>query len=121
MQKNLANADVDVVQQENVLDGTGLQKKHIKNVSKITKQDKLILMEKTWWTNIDNVDHVVIVDWSHGIDVVYGWNEACAKVLAVFGLPGDRWRYKPKENDMKFIFKSKKDADLCRILLSEIM
>lgn len=121
MQKNLANADVGAVQQENVLAGTVSQKKHIKNVLKSTKQDKLILVEKTWWTNITNPDQIVKVDWSHGINVAYGWNEACAKVLGVFGLPGDRFYYRPKEDFMIFIFKSAKDAKLCRILLSEII
>jgi len=40
-------------------------------------------------------------------------------VLEVFGLPGDRFVYHPFEDFMEFHFKSKKDADLCRILLSE--
>lgn len=47
------------------------------------------------------------------------WNECCAMVLEVFGLPGDRFVYHPFEDFMEFHFKSKKDADLCRILLSE--
>lgn len=47
------------------------------------------------------------------------WNETCASVLEVFGLPGHRFYYKPYTTHMTFTFKSKKDADLCRILLSE--
>ena len=47
------------------------------------------------------------------------WNECCALVLEVFGLPGHRFVYKPYEDYMTFIFESAKDADLCRILLSE--
>jgi hypothetical protein len=119
--KNSANADADAVLQENALDGTVLQKKHIKNGLKNTKQDKLTLVEKTWWTDINNPDQIVKVDWSHGINVAYGWNDACAKVLGVFGLPGDRFYYRPKEDFMIFIFRSTKDAKLCRILLSEII
>jgi hypothetical protein len=121
MKKILVNADADVVQQANVSDGTVLPKKHFKNVLKNIKQDKLTLVEKTWWTDISNPDQIVQVDWSHGIDVAYGWNEACAKVLSVFGLPGERFYYRPKEDFMIFIFKSVKDAQLCRILLSEIV
>ena len=49
----------------------------------------------------------------------YWWNEACADVLEVFGLPGDRFTSHPTEDKMVFAFKTKKDADLCRILLSE--
>jgi hypothetical protein len=80
-----------------------------------------MLVEKTWWTDVDNLDQIVRVDWENGIDVVYSWNEACAKVLSVFGLPGDRFYYRPKEDYMIFIFKSIKDATLCRILLSEVL
>ncbi len=47
------------------------------------------------------------------------WNEACADVLEVFGLPGDRFTSHPTPNSMDFHFKSKKDADLCKILLSQ--
>jgi len=40
-------------------------------------------------------------------------------VLEVFGLPGERYATHPKHDAMFFDFKNKKDADLCRILLSE--
>ena len=36
-----------------------------------------MVLEKSWWTYIDNPDQLVQVDWNHGINVVYGWNEAC--------------------------------------------
>ena len=49
----------------------------------------------------------------------FWWNETCAMVLEVFGLPGGRYESHPEQDVMKFTFKSKKDADLCRILLSE--
>lgn len=49
----------------------------------------------------------------------FWWNETCAMVLEVFGLPGDRYTSHPEQDSMTFNFKSKKDADLCRILLSE--
>ena len=62
-------------------------------------------------------DHEVIVDWH--MQGVSWWNETCALVLEVFGLPGHRFVYTPSEDFMTFTFKSTKDADLCRILLSE--
>jgi len=62
-------------------------------------------------------DHKIVVAW-HNQDNLW-WNETCAMVLEVFGLPGQRFVYKPFEDFMTFTFKSKKDADLCRILLSE--
>jgi hypothetical protein len=80
-----------------------------------------MLIEKNWWTDVTNSDQIVRVGWEHGIDVVYSWNDACAKVLSVFGLPGNRFYYRPKEDYMIFIFKSVKDARLCRILLSEVI
>lgn len=49
----------------------------------------------------------------------YWWNEVCADVLEVFGLPGDRFTSHPKIDQMDFHFKSQRDADLCRILISE--
>jgi hypothetical protein len=49
----------------------------------------------------------------------FWWNETCAMVLEVFGLPGGRYESKPGTDAMSFTFKNKKDADLCRILLSE--
>ena len=121
MKKISEHVDVVEVPQENVSDGTDLQKKLFKSDLKSIKQDKLILVEKTWWTDISNLNQIVQVDWGHGIDVAYGWNEACAKVLSVFGLPGERFYYRPKEDYMIFIFKSTKDAQLCRILLSEVI
>lgn len=47
------------------------------------------------------------------------WNEACVDVLEVFGLPGNRFTSHPQMNSMSFYFKSKRDAELCKILLSE--
>ncbi len=49
----------------------------------------------------------------------YLWNEACADVLEVFGLPGGRFMSSPQVEYMDFYFKSKKDAELCKILLSD--
>ena len=49
----------------------------------------------------------------------FWWNETCAMVLEVFGLPGDRYESKPEHDYMSFTFKNTKDAELCKILLSE--
>ena len=49
----------------------------------------------------------------------FWWNETCAIVVEVFGLPGGRYESKPSHDAMFFDFKNQKDADLCRILLSE--
>jgi len=68
-------------------------------------------------TTVSPSDHEVIVDW-HGQGNLW-WNETCALVLEVFGLPGNRFVYTPSEDFMTFCFKSKKDADICRILLSD--
>lgn len=63
-------------------------------------------------------DHEVIIDWKLDRNDVW-WNECCAMVVEVFGLPGKRFVYTPNTDYMTFTFKSKKDADLCKILLSE--
>ena len=61
--------------------------------------------------------HVVRIPWDG--QGQFWWNEACADVLEVFGLPGERFTSHPTMYAMDFHFKSKKDADLCKILLSE--
>ena len=63
-------------------------------------------------------DHEVYVDWAVGQNGIW-WNETCAIVIEVFGLPGNRFVSTPTSDFMVFTFKSKKDADLCKILLSE--
>ncbi len=57
------------------------------------------------------------VDW-HNQGTLW-WNDTCAMVLEVFGLPGNRFMYHPYEDYMTFDFKSEKDFNLCKILLSE--
>jgi len=59
----------------------------------------------------------VIIEWNN--KNVPWWNETCALVLGVFGLPGHRFVYHPHEDYMTFSFTTEKDASLCKILLSE--
>jgi hypothetical protein len=67
---------------------------------------------------IDNtVVWEIVIPW-HNQDNNW-WNEACASVVEVFGLPGDRYTYNPRYEDMRFLFTSKKDYQLCKILLSD--
>ena len=75
-------------------------------------------VKKPWWTHVKDLEHVVTIDWTHH-EGVESWNITCAKVLEVFGLPGQRYYYRPFDTHMTFTFKNKKDAVLCRILLSE--
>jgi hypothetical protein len=65
-----------------------------------------------------NKECVIVVPWHTGQNEFW-WNETCAMVLEVFGLPGHRFTYHPEMDKMSFHFNNKKDADLCRILLSE--
>ena len=62
-------------------------------------------------------DNTVTVTWNNQNG--FWWVETCAVVVEVFGLPGNRYETKPSHDAMFFDFKNKKDADLCRILLSE--
>ena len=61
--------------------------------------------------------HVVSLPWRG--QNKFWWNDACADVLEVFGLPGERFTSHPGMDKMDFYFKSERDAELCRILLSE--
>jgi len=81
-----------------------LSKKHINWDSRIPARDKGHV-------------HVVRLPWT-GQSGVW-WNEACADIMEVFGLPGDRFTSHPTAEYMDFYFKSEKDAQLCRILVSE--
>ena len=67
--------------------------------------------------NLEGRVHKVRLPWNN--QSKFFWNEACADVLEVFGLPGERYTSHPTMDYMDFHFKSKKDADLCQILLSE--
>ena len=62
-------------------------------------------------------ENTVTVTWNNQNG--FWWNETCAVVVEVFGLPGDRYVTIPSYDAMFFDFKNQKDADLCRILLSE--
>ena len=65
----------------------------------------------------NNTAWEIIVPW-HNQDNNW-WNDACASVVEVFGMPGDRYTYHPRLEDMRFLFTSKKDYQLCKILLSD--
>lgn len=49
------------------------------------------------------------------------WNVACANIIEIFGLPGDRFMTHPTFEYMDIAFKSPRDAELCKILISEKM
>lgn len=69
-----------------------------------------------WWHKPEP-KYVVKVNW-HNQDNKW-WNETCAMVLEVFGLPGNRFYYSPHEDYMTFTFKDLRDVDICKILLSD--
>lgn len=70
-----------------------------------------------WWNNVKNPEQVIVVNWENQNGA--WWNETCAQVLEIFGLPGQRFYYSPKTDYMTFTFKTIQDAHLCRILLSD--
>ncbi len=76
-------------------------------------------MNKSTLTTTDKTfPYEIVVPW-HSEQSAIWWNETCAMVLEVFGLPGHRFIYRPHLDYMIFEFESKKDEQLCRILLSE--
>jgi hypothetical protein len=60
----------------------------------------------------------IYIEWQHE---KMPWNEICAKVIEIFGLPGDRYVSSPSTHFMVFRFKSEKDFMLAEILLSEYL
>ena len=86
--------------------------------SQFKKHKKIDIPEKPLWYNqAIPPEQIVTLTW-HNQNNDW-WNNACADVLEVFGLPGNRFYYKPYFDHMIFTFKSKKDADLARVLLSD--
>lgn len=63
------------------------------------------------------MSNVIRIDWNNQHNE--WWNETCISVIEVFGLPGDRFTYHPDADYMEFRFTKEKDAELCKILLSE--
>lgn len=63
-------------------------------------------------------DHEIYLDWSPARNS-WDWNEVCADIMEVFGLPGNKYVTTSTVDYMIFTFKNKKDADLCRILISD--
>jgi hypothetical protein len=62
--------------------------------------------------------HNLCIPWQDHHTTIW-WNECCAMVLEVFGLPGDKYTYVPLLDHMIFKFKDEKDYFLCRLMLSE--
>lgn len=81
------------------------------------KSKKHINWDSYMHSNDQKQIHIISVPWQGQKD--YWWNEICADILEVFGLPGDRYTSHPTENKMDFYFKSEKDAQLCKILISD--
>lgn len=61
--------------------------------------------------------HTVRLNWNN--QTIAWWNDSCAMVLEIFGLPGNKFIYHPFEDYMEFLFKTEKDAILCKLLLSD--
>jgi hypothetical protein len=91
-----------------------LSKKHTTRNSRIPVAEYLL---NTKSAQEDEYIHVVSIPWQGQKE--YWWNETCTDILEVFGLPGDRFTSHPSENKMDFYFKTEKDAQLCKILVSE--
>jgi hypothetical protein len=68
---------------------------------------------------MSTTDNDVNIEWQKIGALTYEWHQLCADVVEVFGLPGDRFTSHPSVDYMRFTFKNKKDADLCKILLSD--
>ena len=66
-----------------------------------------------------NYPYSVRVNWENDNRTTVWWNETCAVVLEVFGLPGHRFLYRPHLDYMEFEFASEKDATMCKLLLSD--
>ena len=55
-------------------------------------------------------DKIVRLGWEPGRDTAAAWNEVCASAIEEFGLPGNRFTWKPTEEYMDFVFEDERDA-----------
>ena len=69
--------------------------------------------------NVETINSVYEIRLNWANQDKYWWNNVCADVVEIFGLPGDRFTSHPYDDCMLFRFKSKKDYQLCKILLSD--
>ena len=62
-------------------------------------------------------NNIITIFWENQSDK--WWNESCANIIEVFGLPGDKYTTELSSDAMHFHFENSKDAFMCRILLSD--
>lgn len=63
------------------------------------------------------MDYKILVPWKNQSNT--WWNETCANIIEVFGLPGDKYTTEVGPDEMIFYFKNEKDAFMCNILISD--
>lgn len=63
------------------------------------------------------MENKIVVPWKSQSDV--WWNQTCANIIEVFGLPGNRYRTEVSAEAMVFYFNNDKDAFMCQMMVSE--
>ncbi len=63
------------------------------------------------------MENKIVVPWKSQSDV--WWNQTCANIIEVFGLPGDKYQTEVSTEAMIFYFQNEKDAFMCQLLVSE--
>lgn len=67
----------------------------------------------------DGFTHLVTLPWKSSGKEVTPWNDVCADIIEVFGLPGNRFMSHATPDSMTFYFKTEYDASLCKVLISD--
>ena len=62
-------------------------------------------------------NNIISVPWQNQSNAC--WNETCANIMEVFGLPGGKYTTEVSAECMHFFFKDERDAFMCKILISE--
>lgn len=62
-------------------------------------------------------NNIITIPWQNQKET--WWNETCADIVEVFGLPGGKYITNVSTECMKFIFYDERDAFMCKILISE--
>ena len=62
-------------------------------------------------------NNVVTVPWKSQSNV--WWNQTCANIIEVFGLPGGRYVTEVSSECVHFFFENEKDAFMCKLMISD--
>ena len=98
-----------------------MKKKRAMTRSRLNNSDVLHNLPRAIWAwgtpPSDEFAHCVRVYWHNDSNEQELWNLRCARIVEIFGLPGDRFCTNISTDWMEFWFRTPEDATLCRLAI----